>query len=85
MTPTVSDIIKISKCAEYLSAQDIALGSLYGAPPQPQLPEIIYTERKSVEWLFIADPNHTDLFGTAEYLLALCGKYGILAKIILNL
>lgn len=83
--PAVSQIISIAKVSEYLAAQDIAKASLFGGPIDKELATKIYMERKAVEWKYTYDPtNTTDLVLTANYLLALCGKYAAPALIIVN-
>lgn len=74
MAYTVEEKINIAKISQYLSAKDVRDGSLYGATLNPILPEILYIERKSVEWAFDKDPNDSTLFGTSNYLLSLCNN-----------
>lgn len=75
-----NQILEIAKVSQFLASVDVANGALFGAAPQPALPQIIYTETKSLEWLNGLDPTNDALFGAGEYLLALCGKYAVAAN-----
>lgn len=84
MSLNTSDIINIAKVSQLLASEAVGSGVLFGSTADPQLPEAIYTERKSVEWLYGLDANNGSLAGSSQYLLALCGRYYITAQTILN-
>lgn len=82
MPLTVPQIINIAKISQYLAAQDVAKGSLFGTRITPDTPKILYMERKAVEWLYDLDPTNTSLTGTANYLYSLCRGYNLAAAYI---
>lgn len=49
---TVAEQIQYAKISQYLSANDVAAGALWGARIDPRLPIILYMERKAVEELY---------------------------------
>lgn len=49
---SVLDIINIAKVSQYLAANDVANGELYGKRAVGNLPIILYVERKAVEWRY---------------------------------
>jgi hypothetical protein len=82
---TVPEIIEIAKVSEYLAANDIARGSLFGQLTDPRLAKMLYMERKAVEWVEEHDSANTSLRGCADYLYALCGAYALKAARIIGL
>jgi len=78
--PTVSQIINIAKISQYLSKIDVAKGSLFGQRIAPNTPQILYAERKAVEWLYDLDPADSSLTLTANYLYSLCRGYNLQAS-----
>lgn len=88
--PTVAEIINIAKISQYLASNDVANGSLFGAPLNPQLPLQLYIERKAVEYRY----DYEDIAGgstpsaslilTSNYLLSLCDKYALYALTLIN-
>lgn len=80
MLLTVSQTIQIAKISQYLSTNDIAKSGLYAGGMDIRLPRKIYMVRKNVEGLYDLAPNDTTLTATANYLYALCGKYGLAAQ-----
>lgn len=76
--------ISVAKISEYLAAQDVAQSGLFGQSINSRLPYMIYAERKAVEWLNFNNPNDDSLPATANYLMWLCGSYGLKAQQILN-
>lgn len=80
MAVSVSNIIRIAKVSQYLSKIDVAKGSLFGKRIAPNTPQILYMERKAVEWLFDLDPTNETLTGTANYLYSLCRGYNLQAQ-----
>ncbi len=84
MAFTVPQIIAIAKVSEYLSLLDVSKGSLFGKRVAPETPNVLYMERKAVEWLYDLDPTDSSLVGTANYLYSLCRGYGLKAQNIIN-
>jgi len=82
MAYTTEEKINIAKICQYLIASDVRNGSLFGATLNPILPEILYIERKSVEWAFDKNPADSTLFGTSNYLLSLCNNAKKAAQIL---
>lgn len=86
MPLTVENIIQVAKVSEYLAANDIAKGTLFGqkAKPAPETAKIIYMERKAVEYMYDRDPSNETLTATANYLYALCNRYVLQAQVVVN-
>jgi len=84
MAYTIEEKINIAKICQYLCADEIRKGSLSGAKLNPNLPQILYVERKSVEWAYDQDTNDPTLIGTSNYLYSLCNN-ALKAVQILNL
>lgn len=82
--PTPIDTINIAKVSQYLASYDVAKGGLFGASVTPMLPVILYTERKSLEWLYNIDPSNENLQNVANYVFGLCGSYGLTAQAIIS-
>lgn len=80
MALSVENIIRIAKVSQYLSKIDVAKGSLFGKRIAPNTPQILYMERKAVEWLYNLDPTDETLIGTANYLYSLCRGYNLQAN-----
>lgn len=80
MPVSVSNIIRIAKVSQYLSKIDVAKGSLFGRRIAPNTPQILYMERKAVEWAFNLDPTDSSLTLTANYLYSLCRGYNLQAQ-----
>lgn len=78
--PTIATIIDIYPVAQYLATNDINKRGLYGGGVDLQLPEKIRNIGVSVERIYNDDPTDTTLTSTANYLYALCGKYGMQAQ-----
>lgn len=81
---SVPEIIVIAKVSAYLAATDLQKIGAYGSRLDPRLPLIIYGERKAVEWAYNQDTDFEELQKSANYLYALCGKYGLLAQRIID-
>lgn len=84
MPLTTAQIIQIAKISQYLSANDIAKGSLFGPRKIPITPQVLYMERKAVEWLYNLDSSDSSLTLTSNYLFSLCRGYNLQAQNILN-
>ena len=80
MSLTIPQIINSAKISQYLAAQDVSRGALFGARVAPQTPLILYTERKSVEYIYDLDPSDTSLVQTSNYLYSLCRGYNLKAQ-----
>lgn len=80
--PSVSEIISIAKISQYLAANAIRNGGLFGAGIDPLLPRKLYNIRKDVEWLYDLDSSDDTLISTANYLYALCAPFNGEASII---
>lgn len=81
---TVNDIISIAKISEYLSTIDVEKGSIFGKRIAPETPQILYNERKAVEFMYALDPANTSLQLTSNYLYSLCRGYNLQAQAILG-
>lgn len=81
---TVPEILDIAAVSEYLAANDVAKGSLFSQRLDPRLPKMIYMERKAVEWAYSQTPTYSDIIITGNYLYAICGKYALAARNIIN-
>jgi hypothetical protein len=81
---TIPEIITIAKISGYLAANDVARGAMFSQRTNPDLPKILYMERRAVEWMYDQDPSYSTLRGSADYLYAICGKYGRLASRIMD-
>lgn len=80
MPLTVAQIIDIAKISQYLAQNDVQKGSLFSAPVAPMTPQILYLERKAVEWMYNLDPSNTSLVQTSQYLYSLCRGYNLQAQ-----
>lgn len=80
MALTTQQILNIASISEYLSAVDIKKRGLNGGGVPVDLPEKIYRIRKSIAYWYDLDPTDTTLVSTGNYLLALCGLYGLQAQ-----
>lgn len=73
--PTIPQIIRIAKISQYLCANEIGGGGLYGAGIDLKLPRKLYLVRKNVEWMYGVNPTDDTLIQTSNFLYGLCGKY----------
>jgi len=71
---TIPQIITIAKISEYLSANYIADGALFGARKIPTNPRIIYMEYKALSWMYDLDPTNESLRLVGNYVYSLCKK-----------
>ena len=81
---TPRQVIKIAKVSQYLAENDIDKKGLYGGGMDLLLPKKLYCVRKNVSWMYEINPNDSSLQAATNYLLALCGKYGVAAQTILS-
>lgn len=66
--------INIEKVSQYLNAEAIAKGSLFGAKKSPTSPVVLYMERKGIEYIYGLDPTESTLRLNGDYLYGLCKK-----------
>lgn len=78
--PTVAEIVSIYPVAQYLATIDINKRGLFGGGVDVNLPRKIYMIGKTVERIYNDDPSDTTLIPTADFLYALCGKFGMQAQ-----
>lgn len=81
---SVPQILQIAKISQYLAVADIAKGTIFSpvVKAAPFTPQIIYMERKALEYQYNIDPTDDSLRFIANYVYALCGKYALQAKAI---
>jgi hypothetical protein len=80
MPLTVAQIIDIGKISQYLAQNDVLKGNLFSPPVARTTPQILYLERKAVEWMYNIDPANTSLVQTSQYLYSLCRGYNLQAQ-----
>lgn len=80
MPLTVAQIIDIAKISQYLALNDVQKGSLFSPRVAPETPQILYLERKAVEWMYDLDPGNSSLPQTSAYLYSLCRGYNLQAQ-----
>lgn len=80
MALTTSEKLDIASISEYLSFVDIEKRGLNGGGVDLQLPRKIYAIRKSIDYWYNLDPTDDTLIATSNYLLGLCGYYGLKAQ-----
>lgn len=81
---TIPQIINIAEISGYLAANDVARGAMFSQRLNPDLPKILYMERRAVEFMYEQDPDYSTLRACADYLYALCGRYAREAVKIIN-
>jgi hypothetical protein len=77
---TVAQILDIAKISQFLATIDVEKGSLFGKRVVPETPQILYNERKAVEWLYNLNPADSSLVETSNYLYSLCRGYNLQAQ-----
>lgn len=80
MALTVAQILDVARISQYLATIDINKGAAFGRRIAPETPQILYNERKAVEWLYNLDPADTSLTLTSNYLYSLCRGYNLEAQ-----
>ncbi len=80
MALTTQQKLDTASISEYLSAVSIKKKGLFGGGVPLDLPEKIYKIRQSIDYWYSLDPTDTTLIATGNYLLALCGLYGLEAQ-----
>jgi len=84
MPLSINDIINIARISQYLAIDDVEKGKLYDKRIAPLTPQILYTIRKGVEWMYGNYPGNDSLPMTANYLFSLCRGYNLQAQAILG-
>lgn len=79
-TPT--QVILINNISEYLAANAVANGALYGQYTDPRLPLMLYMEGKALIWGNQYGAN--TIQAVANYVYALDGRFGAIAQGIIN-
>lgn len=80
MALTTAEKLDIASISEYLSFVDIKKKGNNGGGIDLQLPRKIYAIRKSIAYWYALDSTDDSLTTTSNYLLALCGLYGLEAQ-----
>lgn len=79
--PTPAQVVDYSALAEVYAANAVAKGAMFSPYVDPRLPMMINMERKALLWKFTYDSsNTTDLVAVANYVWAICGKFGLKAQ-----
>lgn len=81
--PEPVDVIAIEKVSQYLVAQNNQKAPLFGGRKDPNLPQMLYTERKSLEWAYDLDSSEENLVNVANYVFGLC-RFNKKAQSIIN-
>lgn len=79
---TIPQIIIRAKISQFLAVIAIEKGGLFGNGIPTFLPSLLYQVRKSVERMYALSPTEENLLGNANYLYALCQKFGLQASYI---
>lgn len=79
--PTPALVVQYAALAEVYAANAVARGALFSPYTDPRLPKMINMERKALLWKYSYDPTDTtDLVAVANYVWAICGKFGLMAQ-----
>jgi len=81
---TIAEKIDIAKVSQFLAANAIETGGLYGGGISANLPRLLYMVRKNVERLYALDPSDTTLTKTANYMYSLCAAFSLKAQSIIG-
>lgn len=87
---TISYIIQLAQVSGYLADNDIVRSEfLNNGYLDPLLPTKIYMERKALEWAYgqtvkLGSSPDAALQSAGNYVVTLCGKYGVLAQNIIG-
>lgn len=78
---TIPQTITIGDGTTYLMGNDEANGALFGQRlVKKTSPLMIAIVTDAIRWTYDTDPNNETLRGTANYLIWLCGAYGLQAR-----
>lgn len=69
-----STTINIAKISQYLVANDILKGSLFGQKLNPDWDIDLYMERKAIEWAYGQSATYEDIYKTTQYVYWLTYK-----------
>jgi hypothetical protein len=72
---TIPNIISYAKLSQFLSRKDVYVRAALGKGIDDRLPQLLYIERKSLEWVYNQNPNDANLPKAGNYVLSLCGKF----------
>lgn len=81
---TVAEKIEIAQASQFLAANDVAKGGLYGGGISTRLPRLLYMVRKNVERMYSLNPSAASLTKTANYMYSLCAPFSLRAQAILG-
>ena len=80
MPLTITQILDFAKISQYIATIDIESGKFYGRRVVPETPQVLYNERKAVEYWYNLSPNDPSLIETSNYLYSLCRGYNLQAQ-----
>jgi len=66
--------IQVEYVSQYLTAEDVAKGDLFGPRLAPSTPIVNYMDRKAVEWMYNLDTSNDTLVLTGNYMYSHCKK-----------
>lgn len=75
--------INVAKVSQYLCANEVSKGTLFGRRLAPSTPIVLYMERAAVSWMYNLAPSNDTLPLTGNYLYSLC-KFNARALNIIN-
>jgi len=82
---TIPETIQIAKICQVLASQDVRAADFYNKKPtDPRLPQMLYMERKAIEWYYTYGSSAQFMNDMANYLLALCWPYLQKALVIID-
>ena len=81
---SIPNIIQIGDLSNPLSLNYKSLGALFGATLQQSNPLQIAMVTDALRWQYDGDPADITLRGVANYLLFLCGRFGVQAQNIIS-
>ena len=82
---SISDMILIGRVSIYLSSNNNSKGALFGKRlSSPFSPIQIATVTDALKWQYEGDPTDDTLRGVADYLIWMCGSYGLQAQYIIS-
>lgn len=83
--PSALTVVEYGKISQYLSANDIAKGTVFrNGSVDPLLPEKLNIVWSSLEHLVDTDPTNDGITETKNFLFSLCGKWALQASTILG-
>lgn len=83
--PSIADTILIGDVSVYLSSINNARGTLFGKRlSSPYSPVQIATVTDALRWQYEGDSTDDTLRGVANYLIWMCGSYGLQAQYIIS-